>query len=183
MEENVQFDKKSLKLVTGKTANFGELAKDCVAFANTYGGYLAIGIEDEMDMPSPNQVIPENLPEKVIKRLNELDNLVSDEAGVVRHSHTNDNNIFNLQIDNLQCTIYLLFGYFMLSPKRWFSLYYPNTIRDNGQRKNTFLGICRGSEGVLSLIYPMLIPYASFGQVPMRFQSDSNEVPMEVRGD
>ncbi len=31
-------------------------------------------------------------------------------------------------------------------------------------------------------IYPMLIPYASFGQVPIRFQSGSNEVPMEVRG-
>ena len=31
-------------------------------------------------------------------------------------------------------------------------------------------------------IYPMLIPYASFGQVPMRFQSGSNEVPMEMRG-
>ena len=72
MEENVQFDKKSLKLVTGKTSNFGDLAKDCVAFANTHGGYLAIGIEDGMDMPAPNQVIPENLPEKVIKRLNEL---------------------------------------------------------------------------------------------------------------
>lgn len=72
MEENVQFDKKSLKLVTGKTSNFGDLAKDCVAFANTHGGYLAIGIEDGMDVPAPNQVIPENLPEKVIKRLNEL---------------------------------------------------------------------------------------------------------------
>ena len=63
-----------------------------------------------------------------------------------------------------------------------FLLDYPNIIRDNGQRKNTFLGICRGSEGVLSLIYPMLIPYASFGQVPMRFQSGSDEVPMEIRG-
>ena len=46
MEENVKFDKKSLKLVQGKTADFGEIAKDCVAFANTYGGYLAIGIEE-----------------------------------------------------------------------------------------------------------------------------------------
>ena len=53
---------------------------------------------------------------------------------------------------------------------REFSLYYSNNIRDNEQRKNTFIGICRGSEGVLSLIYPILIPYASFGQVPMRFQ-------------
>ena len=42
MEENVKFDKKSLKLVQGKTADFGEIAKDCVAFANTYGGFLTL---------------------------------------------------------------------------------------------------------------------------------------------
>lgn len=72
MEENIQYDKKSLKLVTGKTTDFGELAKDCVAFANSFGGYLAIGIEDKEDMPDAHQIIPENLPEKVIKRLNEL---------------------------------------------------------------------------------------------------------------
>ena len=53
MEENKQFDKKSLRYVTGRTADFGELAKDCVAFANTNGGYLAIGIEDGVDMPMP----------------------------------------------------------------------------------------------------------------------------------
>lgn len=47
MEENKQFDKKSLRYVIGKTADFGELAKDCVAFANTNGGFLAIGIEDD----------------------------------------------------------------------------------------------------------------------------------------
>lgn len=38
MKENVKYDKKSIKLVEGKTANFGELAKDCVAFANASGG-------------------------------------------------------------------------------------------------------------------------------------------------
>lgn len=47
MEENKQFDKKSLRYVIGKTAEFGELAKDCVAFANTNGGFWAIGIEDD----------------------------------------------------------------------------------------------------------------------------------------
>ncbi len=72
MEENKQFDKKSLRYVTGKTADFGELAKDCVAFANTNGGYLAIGIEDGVDMPNAHQRILEDLPEKVIKRINEL---------------------------------------------------------------------------------------------------------------
>lgn len=72
MEENAKFDKKSLKYVLGKSADFGDLAKDCVAFANSHGGYLAIGIEDDADSPDANQAIPENLPEKVMKRINEL---------------------------------------------------------------------------------------------------------------
>ncbi|MBQ8703288.1 MAG: putative DNA binding domain-containing protein [Bacteroidales bacterium] len=72
MEENNKFDKKSLKKVTGRTADFEELSKDCVAFANSHGGYLAIGIEDGEDKPAPGQVIPDGLPEKIIKRINEL---------------------------------------------------------------------------------------------------------------
>ena len=70
MEENKQFDKKSLRYVMGKTSDFGELAKDCVAFANTNGGYLAIGIEDGAELPDEQQRITEDLPEKVIKRIN-----------------------------------------------------------------------------------------------------------------
>ncbi len=65
MEENAKYDKKSLKTVLGKTANFGELAKDCVAFANSNGGCLTIGIEDDAQLPSPQQVIPEDLPKKI----------------------------------------------------------------------------------------------------------------------
>ena len=72
MEENSKFDKKSLKTVVGKTANFGELAKDCVAFANANGGVLSIGIENDADLPDSSQVIPDNLPEKIVKRINEL---------------------------------------------------------------------------------------------------------------
>ena len=72
MEENKQFDKKSLRYVMGTTSDFGELAKDCVAFANTNGGFLAIGIEDDADLPDAQQTIAEDLPEKVIKRINEL---------------------------------------------------------------------------------------------------------------
>ena len=72
MEENSKFDNKSLKKVTGRTADFDELSKDCVAFANSHGGYLAIGIEDGEDKPAPDQKIPDDLPEKIIKRINEL---------------------------------------------------------------------------------------------------------------
>lgn len=72
MEENNKFDNKSLKKVTGRNADFDELSKDCVAFANSHGGYLAIGIEDGEDKPAPGQRIPDDLPEKIIKRINEL---------------------------------------------------------------------------------------------------------------
>ena len=71
MKENVKYDKKSIKLVEGKTANFGELAKDCVAFANASGGCIDIGIEDNVELPDANQRISEGLSEKIIKRLNE----------------------------------------------------------------------------------------------------------------
>lgn len=72
MEENNKFDNKSLKKVTGRTADFDELSKDCVAFANSHGGYLAIGIEDGEENPASDQKIPDDLPEKIIKRINEL---------------------------------------------------------------------------------------------------------------
>lgn len=72
MEENITFDKKSLKTVQGKSANFQEIAKDCVAFANAKGGTLHIGIEDAEILPPEHQIIDSNLPEKVVKRINEL---------------------------------------------------------------------------------------------------------------
>jgi len=36
-------DQKSLRAVTGKTADWNELAKDCIAFANATGGRLLLG--------------------------------------------------------------------------------------------------------------------------------------------
>lgn len=39
-------DQKSLRAVTGKTADWAELVKDCIAFANASGGQLQLGIED-----------------------------------------------------------------------------------------------------------------------------------------
>lgn len=64
MEENSIFDKKSLSIIIGNTANWDELAKDCVCFANAVGGEIHIGIEDSEDQPSPNQKIDLELIEK-----------------------------------------------------------------------------------------------------------------------
>ena len=69
--ENSLYDKKSLKTVTGKSADFSELAKDCVAFANSKGGILAIGIEDDSDIPPENQRVSDDLIVKIEKRIAE----------------------------------------------------------------------------------------------------------------
>ena len=72
MKESQTYDKKSLRAVSGKTADFEEIAKDCVAFANREGGHLVIGIEDEDELPLAAQHISGELKESVVKRINEL---------------------------------------------------------------------------------------------------------------
>ena len=84
MKEGLKFDKKSLKTIQGKTADFDELAKDCVAFANTEGGHLAIGIEDAVDVPAPEQIIPDELRVLVIKRIGERTINVATNATIVK---------------------------------------------------------------------------------------------------
>ena len=65
MEENSHFDKKSLRVVSGTTADWAELAKDCVCFANGVGGIIHIGIEDENDAPNATQKIQPALIDKI----------------------------------------------------------------------------------------------------------------------
>ncbi|WP_370652309.1 helix-turn-helix domain-containing protein [Caballeronia sp. TF1N1] len=65
-------DKKSLRAVTGKSADWHELAKDSVAFANATGGRLLIGIEDAVAVPPAEQELPIDLPDLVRRRLSEL---------------------------------------------------------------------------------------------------------------
>ena len=71
MKESQPYDRKSIRTVTGKTADFDEIAKDCVAFANRDGGHLDIGIEDDDELPPPEQKFPESLKETVVRRINE----------------------------------------------------------------------------------------------------------------
>lgn len=70
--EGQLLDYKSLRAVTGKTADWSELAKDCVAFANAVGGRLLIGIEDGAHLPPPAQRIPAELPDTLRRRIGEL---------------------------------------------------------------------------------------------------------------
>lgn len=70
-QEGQLLDRKSLRSVSGKTADWGELAKDCVAFANATGGKLLLGIEDDAVDPPPQQKIPAELPDIVRRKLAE----------------------------------------------------------------------------------------------------------------
>lgn len=72
MEENSHLDKKSLTLVLGNKANWKELAKDCVCFANGVGGKILIGIEDDQDEPAPSQKIEDLILDKISKNIPSL---------------------------------------------------------------------------------------------------------------
>ena len=69
MKENSHLDKKSLALITGKAANWKELAKDCVCFANGMGGKIIIGIEDDADLPIENQKVTNQHLDGILKRI------------------------------------------------------------------------------------------------------------------
>lgn len=70
--EGQLLDRKSLRAMSGKTADWQELAKDCVAFANAMGGRLLIGIENGEELPPPAQRIPAELPDTLRRRIGEL---------------------------------------------------------------------------------------------------------------
>jgi ATP-dependent DNA helicase RecG len=55
MVEDKNKDYKSLRKVTGKTADLKGLPETCVCFANAQGGEIIIGIEDKESAPSASQ--------------------------------------------------------------------------------------------------------------------------------
>lgn len=69
--EGQLLDQKSLRAVTGKTADWNEIAKDCIAFANATGGRLLLGIEDGQGQPPADQRIPQELPDTLRRKLGE----------------------------------------------------------------------------------------------------------------
>lgn len=67
MIEDSLYDKKSLRLVYGKSADYRALAWDCVAFANAQGGTIDIGIEDNATAPPPGQKVDISLVNRINK--------------------------------------------------------------------------------------------------------------------
>jgi ATP-dependent DNA helicase RecG len=70
--ENQVSDCKSLRTVTGKSAAWRALAKDCVCFANGAGGRLLIGIEDGQTLPPAGQLVSPEVLDRLRKRMREL---------------------------------------------------------------------------------------------------------------
>jgi ATP-dependent DNA helicase RecG len=70
-QEGQLLDRKSLRAIAGKTAEWNELAKDCIAFANATGGRLLLGIEDGQDHPPADQRVPADLPDTIRRKLAE----------------------------------------------------------------------------------------------------------------
>ncbi|MCV4090782.1 ATP-binding protein [Pseudomonas aeruginosa] len=69
--EGQLLDQKSLRAVIGKTADWNEIAKDCIAFANATGGRLLLGIEYGQSEPPADQRVPPDLPDTLRRKLAE----------------------------------------------------------------------------------------------------------------
>lgn len=70
-QEGQLLDQKSLRSVIGKSADWNELVKDCIAFANATVGRLMLGIEDGQDAPPAGQQIPADLPDTIRRKIAE----------------------------------------------------------------------------------------------------------------
>lgn len=70
--EGQYVERKSLRLVTGRTADWADIVRACVSLANSEGGKLLIGFEDGDELPPVGQTIPDDLPDVVTKRIGEL---------------------------------------------------------------------------------------------------------------
>ena len=70
--EGQLLDKKSLRIVTGSKADWYELAKDCIEFANASGGRLLLGIEDGHFQPPSGQRVQPELLDIIRRRIADL---------------------------------------------------------------------------------------------------------------
>jgi len=103
MIENSQTDKKSLRAITKKNPNWNEIAKDCVCFANAYGGRLLFGVEDDADAPPPHQKVPDNIIPQLVKRIQERTINVS--VIPEKHTHKNGGEYLELLVQRTASTI------------------------------------------------------------------------------
>ncbi len=97
MIENKNKEYKSLRKVTGKTADLKKLAETCVCFANAQGGEIIIGVEDKEKSPAASQTVNLEEVNKVVSTLRSL----TDGVGIVNPEimkHANGGEYFILRI-------------------------------------------------------------------------------------
>lgn len=97
MVEDKNRDYKSLRKVTGKTADLKSLAETCVCFANAQGGEIIIGFENKESTPPASQKIDPTVVNDVVKKLRGL----TDGVGIVNPeiiTHDNGGEYFILRI-------------------------------------------------------------------------------------
>lgn len=87
MKENSLYDKKSLREITGKSADWNEVAKDCVAFSNAQGGVIDYGIEDDADVPPADQKVSENIAINLENKISGKTLNVSVHAEILTHDN------------------------------------------------------------------------------------------------
>ncbi len=68
-QEGQLLDRKSLRAVTGKSADWDEVANYSIASANATGGRVLLDIEDGQDQPPPRQRIPTYLTDVLMRKL------------------------------------------------------------------------------------------------------------------
>lgn len=97
MIEDKNKEYKSLRKVTGKTADLKKLAETCVCFANAQGGEIIIGVEDKEKSPAASQTVNLEEVNKVVSTLRSL----TDGVGIVNPEimkHANGGEYFILRI-------------------------------------------------------------------------------------
>lgn len=70
--EHQTIEKKSLRQIIGKTADFNDIAQECVGMANARGGHIFIGIENTDSLPPVSQKIDDSLLENLLKRIPQI---------------------------------------------------------------------------------------------------------------
>lgn len=102
--ENTHIEYKSLKKAVGAKANLKELAETCVCLANSQGGVLFIGVEDERKLPPPNQRIEQEMVNTVLGRVRSLTDSVGFGDAIIE-TNENGGQYFHFKIFQTSRTI------------------------------------------------------------------------------
>lgn len=102
--EHTHIEYKSLKKAFGTKANFKELAESCVCLANSQGGSLFIGVEDEDKLPPPNQKITQEVVNDVLSRIRSLTDSVGLGDAIIE-THKNGGQYFHFKVFHTSRTI------------------------------------------------------------------------------